>query len=162
MINLSVNRLTGVPESLEIDGTKYELRAVVNKPPKGKPVTILQGKQLFEGDTYWYYDGYWSLHENHVSVNDFGICDNWELLNWTERCFITEQFAEEFKRDFMPVYPLGVVDKWMRMLDDSLDPISIKPAINKVLDEYEDYNHLRAAMRDAKDQEFKEKYKLTS
>lgn len=73
-----------------------------------KPVVTLQGKDLFNGDSYWFVDK--KFNRSHVVLGEQPYYNNPFLVY-----FSTFELAEQYIIDNKPVYPAGPVDQVVRL-----------------------------------------------
>jgi hypothetical protein len=108
-------------------GQRYYLKDASKLPSKPKPVVTLFGVQLFEGDSYWFVDRSFKIHEE----KDLNSKDEFSN-SCLERCFPSLALAEQYVRNNQPYYPKGLVDALFQVYGwQSWGDV---PASNKVID----------------------------
>lgn len=93
----------------------YFARVVnLSKIPERKPVVTLQGKDLFNGDSYWFVDK--SFNRSH-SIIAGGSSEAQYVNDENNKFFSSYELAEQYVEDNKPVYPAGLVEPLVNYLN---------------------------------------------
>ncbi len=95
-----------------MDGSSQYNPEYSEKIPERKPIVTLQGKDLYAGDVFYSVSDDWEIYFSNVGSQCTSFGEKYK-----SRCYKSKELAEQYVRDNKPVYPAGLMDEVLAILE---------------------------------------------